>query len=374
MTRTTTAIREFLRPGSIRRPSLAPLEAGLRPNSRLDEASVVLQEDGIEADDVVWWHGGLIASAGNRILRRGGTGGNSELASFEGPVTAIRLIDEKLVVAIEGFGIMSVDAAGTTTTVCSDERVRQCVTDLQLVRGTSLADGQLIVCVGSIQNTAASWSQGLVSLRSNGQLISISHSNGQPNVNVIVDGLAWPSGVAKAGPNEYLVSLSLAHRVERRTIDGTGAAASASVSVLENLPGYPGRIRERENGGWWIAMPYLRNRATELILSEDALRADMLANVHPDVWLVPQLRSENVYRDPLQIGQQRVMGVIKPWAPPRSYGLAFRLDPDGRIVESAHSRPDGDRKGVTGIAPSADGVFAACRGARVVVKFQEVER
>ena len=157
------------------------------------------------------------------------------------------------------------------------------------------------------------------------------------------------------------------HRIERRTL----AAPRTGSALTANMAGYPGRIRERPAGGWWVAMPYLRNRATELILADDAIRNDMAANIDPTLWLVPMLRSENVYRDPLQIGQQRVMGVLKPWAPPRAYGLVFRVGPDGRIVESAHSRPDGHRKGVTGVAVRDRGVVVACQGARVLVDVTE---
>jgi hypothetical protein len=366
MTRSSTAIREFLRPGSIRRPSLPPLEAGLRPNSRLDEAVVVIREDDVEVDDLAPWNGGLVASSGARLLCRGGSGGDHLLASFDGPITALRVVGEQIVAAVEGTGLVTVDASGATHVLCTDELIRRCVTDLSLVGGGSAASGRFIVAVGSSELSASSWSQELVRLRTTGRLVEVRVSGGAGSASTIAEGLAWPSGVADAGDGEYLVSLSLAHRIERRSLNN-----STVEPVFENLAGYPGRIREREGGGWWIAMPYLRNRATELVLGDDAMRADMLANVHPEVWLVPQLRSENVYRDPLQIGQQRVMGVIKPWAPPRSYGLAFRMDPDGRVVESVHSRPDGDRKGVTGVAPTKDGVYVSCRGARVVVKISE---
>jgi hypothetical protein len=366
MTRSSVAIREFFRPGSIRRPSLPPLEAGLRPNSRLDEAVVVLREDDVEVDDLAAWNGGLVVSSSNRLLCRGGPGGDTVLASFDGPITAFRVVGNQIVAAVEGTGLVAVDPSGSTHVLCTDDLVRRCVTDLAIVGGGSLASGRFVIAVGSSELSASSWSQELVRLQTTGRIVDVRISGGTATAETVADGLAWPSGVADAGNGDYLVSLSLGHRIERRSLN-----TSTVVPVFENLAGYPGRIRERDGGGWWIAMPYLRNRATELVLGDDAMRADMVANVHPDVWIVPQLRSENVYRDPLQIGQQRVMGVIKPWAPPRSYGLAFRMDLDGRVVESVHSRPDGDRKGVTGVAPTKDGVYVSCRGARVVVKISE---
>jgi hypothetical protein len=40
------------------------------------------------------------------------------------------------------------------------------------------------------------------------------------------------------------------------------------------------------------------------------------------------------------------MGVIKPWAPPRSYGLVIRLNAEGTPLYSLHSRVDGINHGV----------------------------
>ena len=41
------------------------------------------------------------------------------------------------------------------------------------------------------------------------------------------------------------------------------------------------------------------------------------------------------------------MGIHKPWAPSRSYGLVVRLDAAMRPVASFHSRANGHRHGVT---------------------------
>ena len=40
------------------------------------------------------------------------------------------------------------------------------------------------------------------------------------------------------------------------------------------------------------------------------------------------------------------MGVMKPWAPPRSYGLVIRLGADGLPRNSLHSRADGINHGI----------------------------
>ncbi|MCA1842875.1 MAG: hypothetical protein LC792_06720, partial [Actinobacteria bacterium] len=61
MNRTLQAVKEFLRPTSVRHHSLPPLEAGLRPNSRLDAAVPLTPPGDYEVDDVLpvsadrWW-------------------------------------------------------------------------------------------------------------------------------------------------------------------------------------------------------------------------------------------------------------------------------------------------------------------------------
>ena len=356
MARNTSPLMEWLRPGAVRRASIPPLEAGLRPNSRLDDSPILLN-DGATPQDVAFLHGVLYVSEGTRVARVA-DGRAEPLADLGGAVGALRIVGDDLIVAVAGRGLARVTSTGQVLDECNHDLIRQCVTDFAV-----LPDGTCIVAVGSTDVAADQWSHELVAGRRSGRLVAVRASEAQ----VLDDRLGWPAGVASDGTGGFLVSLAMDHRVERRQLrsPGTGTALTA------NMAGYPGRIRERTTGGWWIAMPYLRNRATELILADDAIRADMAANVDPTLWLVPMLRSENVYRDPLQIGQQRVMGVLKPWAPPRAYGLALRLDPDGRIIESAHSRPDGSRKGVTGVAVRDGGVVVACQGARMLVDVTE---
>ncbi len=48
----------------------------------------------------------------------------------------------------------------------------------------------------------------------------------------------------------------------------------------------------------------------------------------------------------MQGAHLKTMGVIKPWAPPRSYGLVIRLDADGMPLYSLHSRVDGVNHGI----------------------------
>jgi hypothetical protein len=162
-----------------------------------------------------------------------------------------------------------------------------------------------------------------------------------------------------------LVALAHTHALVEMATDG-----SRRSTVQDNLPFYPGRLTRSSDRGFWLAVPYVRNRATELILDEPELRADMVAGIARSEWLVPRLRSETPHTDALQMGQLRMLGVLKPWAPPRSYGLVAHLDAQGRFDWSAHSRPDGRNHGVTHVVEQHGRVAMAMRGRRAVASIE----
>ena len=67
--------------------------------------------------------------------------------------------------------------------------------------------------------------------------------------------------------------------------------------------------------------------------------------------------------EPMQGGSIRALGIQKPWAPPRSYGLLARIDDDGEAVESLHSRVGGRFHGVTGACDARQGLVIVSKGA-----------
>ena len=72
----------------------------------------------------------------------------------------------------------------------------------------------------------------------------------------------------------------------------------------------------------------------------------MMAEIDPRYWIAPRLRSGDSFKEPMQGAHIKTMGVIKPWAPPRSYGLVIRLDAYGAPLYSLHSRVDGMNHGI----------------------------
>jgi hypothetical protein len=106
----------------------------------------------------------------------------------------------------------------------------------------------------------------------------------------------------------------------------------------------------------------LRTQLTEFVLRENAFRTRMMANVPPHLWVGPTLGGTFDYREPTQIGRIKKLGIQKPWAPPRSYGLVARLDANGRVIESFHSRASGRFHGVTAVAVDHDRVLVLSKG------------
>lgn len=349
-----SALRELIAPGTVRRAAIPPLEAGLRPNQDLDQAKVAAEFAPLGVDDVVVADGKRYVTADSRLVELAPDSSARTVATFDGTAGSLATTAAGLVVAVHGVGLVAVGPDGATSVISDDDLLKSNVSAI-----AAHDDGSLFVCVAS--TTTPEWARALMERSRTGLLLRVGDDGG---VDVLDDGLAWPSGIAVDG-DDLVVSLGQRHTIQRRSI----STPRAAVAVLDNLPGYPGRVRRAHDGRWWAAMPYLRNRATELLMTHRDMVEEMISTTEVDTWLVPRLRTENAYRAPLQVGQIRVLGQIKPWAPPRTYGLAFQFTADGHVVRSAHSRADGTQHGVTGIAVTDEGtVVVVCRGAGTVLE------
>jgi len=75
----------------------------------------------------------------------------------------------------------------------------------------------------------------------------------------------------------------------------------------------------------------------------------------------------------LQGGGVKQMGVLKPWAPSRSYGLVVKLDAAFAPVKSLHSRADGSRHGTTSALEHEGTLFVASKGGDAVLAIPAME-
>ena len=101
-----------------------------------------------------------------------------------------------------------------------------------------------------------------------------------------------------------------------------------------------------------------------------------MAEIEPQYWIAPALNSGNTYLEPMQGAQLKMMGIVKPWAPPRSYGLVVRLTDEGLVRYSLHSRFDGKHHGVVAAVECAGDLFVLAKGCRKVLRvaLADVER
>jgi hypothetical protein len=166
--------------------------------------------------------------------------------------------------------------------------------------------------------------------------------------------------VRRAGPGRaVLASESWRHRV----IDLTGTGARAAHPLSAELVGYPSRMAADADGGFWLSCFVCRSQLVEFVLREPAYRERMVAEIDPRHWIAPALSSGHSFLEPLQGAGVKQMGVLKPWAPPRSYGLVMKIAPDGRVLASLHSQVDGHHHGITALAPLGHSLYVAARGA-----------
>ncbi len=106
----------------------------------------------------------------------------------------------------------------------------------------------------------------------------------------------------------------------------------------------------------------------EFVLRERDYCERMMREVDEAFWMAPTLSSGHSFEEPLQGGAVKHLGIHKPWAPTRSYGLLVQLDPACTPVASAHSRADGKRHGITSAIGVGGRIFAVSRGSGEVLE------
>ncbi|HZD26198.1 MAG TPA: SMP-30/gluconolactonase/LRE family protein [Alphaproteobacteria bacterium] len=341
--------------------AIPTLDGAYVPNSRLDELpalDVALDgPDDIAAGD----DGSLYVSDGRKLLHLSGDGlaRSSIVAEFEAPITALaRLADGGFAVGVNGTGVLHLDPSGrvlATIDTLNGAPLR-CVTAI----AEDKARGGVYFTVGSTRHDAEDWVWDLMELNRAGLLAYWPLGSGAAEV--LLEGLAYPGGVqVEDGGASLLFTQSWTHSLARYHLTG-GRGGGVDV-VIDNMPGYPARIAPAANGGHWLALFAMRTQLVELVLREPQFRREMMRSVDPELWIRPALRTTGSYLEPLQGGGIKKLGIRKPWAPPRSYGLAVRLDAECDPVDSMHSRVDGRNHGVMAAREIGGRLYLAAKGA-----------
>ena len=339
--------------------AIPALDGAYSPNSRLEELRPAAEMEAPE-DVASDGKGALFAASGRRLLRLAATGAGETrpAAEFEQPVSALaRLTDGSFVVGLNGAGLRHVSAGGET--LSGVERVNgiplRCVTAI----AEDPRRGGVYFTAGSSRHDAEDWVWDLMERNRSGMLGYWPLGAGRAET--LLDALAYPNGVqVEDGAESLLFTQSWSHSLARYRL--TGGAHRDFELVIGNMPGYPARIASASGGGHWLALFAMRTQLVELVLKERAFAREMMASVDPALWIRPALRTTGSHLEPLQGGGIKKLGIRKPWAPPRSYGLVVRLDEHCEPVYSLHSRVDGRNHGVTAAREFDGRLFVAAKG------------
>lgn len=333
------------------------LDGAYTPNNRLEEMSR-LELDLTAPDDIAAdGEGGLFVTSTNRLLHvaDAGSGQARQVAEFEAPLTALaRLSDGSLVVGVNGAGLRRLDSTGHELGRLDrlDGGPLRCVT----AATEDPASGGVYFTVGSTAHDAEDWVWDLMECNRKGLLARWSPDS--DSAEVLARGLAYANGVAAAPEGGVLFTQSWSHSLARYP-----ASAGAGYEVLiDNMPGYPARIHAAASGGYWLALFAMRTQLVELVLGEEQYKREMMRVVDPELWVRPALRTLGSHLEPLQGGGIKKLGIRKPWAPPRSYGLLLRLDAEHEPRESLHSRVDGSNHGIVAAREIGGRLVAVSKG------------
>ncbi|MDH7788534.1 hypothetical protein QBD01_004580 [Ochrobactrum sp. 19YEA23] len=333
--------------------TIPPLDGAFRPNTLLDEAPVFADLN--EADNLVMSGGTLLASSGNAVFRLTANNAPEVVERFSAPVTSLASGPSgELAVALE------------TGKLLIDNHEQPLPAKIGCITALSYAvDGTLWLANGSADHSAANWSADLMRHGSSGSIWK--RTVGATQFQQVASGLAYPYGLLPTAGG-VVFSESWKHRLV--FLD---AETGEKRIVADKLPGYPAHLSPASGDGAWLAFFAPRNRLIELVLQERHYRNDMIDQVPQEFWIAPALSSGRSFLEPLQCGGIKTMGVHKPWAPSRSYGLVVRLDKQFQPVLSYHSRANGHRHGTCSAIEHNGRLLVASKGGDCVVDAGSVD-
>ena len=333
------------------------MDGAIKPNRALDEAAVVLNLAGI--DDIASDGQHLWISAGTVLYRLDGQHA-LQVRSFDAPITALAADGQgRIAVALDGCEVRLLDAEGTTVaqTRALSGRALLSANALAFEGGSSL-----LVSDGSEQFGPEKWCHDLMQHGKTGKVGRWDWQSGKSTL--LAQGLAYAFGVLA---DNGLVRWSESWKHTLGSVRATGGALPATVA---ELPGYPSRMAQATGGSFWLTCFVCRTQLVEFVLREDAYRKRMIQEVHPSQWVAPALSSGKSFLEPLQGAGVKAMGVLKPWAPPRSYGLVLRVADDGRVLSSLHSQVDGQHHGITAVAQHAGALYLVSKGSARLLRVE----
>jgi hypothetical protein len=330
------------------------LDGPLKPNQQLETAEVLATLR--DPSDLVADARGVLVADGDEVLRWSG-GGFERVIRADGPITALAAVAGGIAVAIGGrrVRIHGGRHEGREWTSAGG-------TPFNAINALA-ADGEqaLLVTDGSCTRPAGEWKHDLLERGRSGSVHRLELDGGRATT--LASNLGFAFGAMRASNGSLWVSESWSHRLVQ--IGGNGARHT---HPLSRLPAYPSRLSRSPSGGCWLTMFACRTQLVELVLRQRDYCETMMREVDPEFWVAPALAGGRSFLEPLQGAGVKQMGVIKPWAPPRAYGLVVRLNEQAQPRFSLHSRVDGANHGVVAAAEHDDHLYVLAKGPRRVLR------
>jgi hypothetical protein len=335
--------------------TVPPFDGQLKPNQLLETAPVIAEFDAPE--DLATDGKTVLIANGTAVLRLDGAA-SVEVARFDRHITALCCLrDGGLAVALDGRDVQVIGGA-------FDGKQWYQAAGKPFTAVNAIAQGgddrTLIVTDGSDAEPYERWCYDLMERGESGRVIELDLSTGVERV--VAKGLAYAFGACVAG-NEVWVSESWSHRI-------LAINASSRRTVVGHLPAYPSRLSPAAGGGYWLTAFIARTQLVEFVLRETAYRRRMMREIDPRYWIAPRLSSGHTFLEPMQGAHIKTMGILKPWAPPRSYGLVIRLTQEGLPRYSLHSRVDGSHHGVVAAVECSGELFVLAKGCGKILRLQ----
>jgi hypothetical protein len=338
--------------------AIPPMDGALKPNSAVDKADHLLSI--ARPDNLLRADNSVLFSSGRKLLAVGGDWSKPApvveceaeiLATASAPDGSIAIFDE-----VRGLSLLD---------MTKRSMVRRNIARLPFasVTAATFRDADtLLVCVGSTRNSVTEWQRDLLDSEVAGSVWSVDLRTSEAKP--IAEGLSYPAGcIVLADGKSALVSESWKNRLVLLDLD----RKKSPTPVLTALPGYPGRLSPRAQGGCWLSLFAPRNQLVEFVRRERTYRRAMMAEVPKEFWVAPALSSGASFSEPMQGGALIQMGILKPWAPTRSYGLVVALDDHHSPVASFHSRTGGTRHGLTSTVEYGSGLVVASKGGDEII-------
>jgi hypothetical protein len=336
--------------------SVPPMDGVLGPNTALEDAPSLLEA--YAPDNLVAGYGGILLSTGARLMRlemQGTSATMDEIAAFDSSVSALAAHGEAVAVGLDS-GTVHLRGGSHGGKALSDLGGRKIVCPTALLFEDA---DTLVVALGSRQNPPSMWRHDLMQKNASGSVWRCNLVTGEASC--LADALAWPAGLLAGPDGDVAVSESWRNRL-------VGIRAGRQpTTMLADIAGYPGRIASAADGGAWLSVFAPRSQLVEFVLREDDYRLSMMAEIEPDFWVAPSLSPTRSSLEPMQLGGLKQLGILKPWAPTRSYGLVIGLDRAHEPRASFHSRADGRRHGITSTLEVEGQLLVTSKGGNTIV-------